>query len=178
METFSALLVICAGNSPVTGGFPTQRPVAPRFDVFFDLRLSKRLSKQSWGWWFETPSRPLWRQCNVESEANYNLVRFIESCLIYQTSNWCLSFLSRPTMKIRYFKLNCRIRWHFFVNVQRQQLLCLIYCDIIIRMAIDCHGQVVQYLWTRHYSSNTDIKCVLCCPKQVSQARTCNCIPV
>ena len=59
METFSALLVICAGNSPV----PTQRPVTRSFDVFFDLRLNKRLSKQSWGWWFETPSRPLWRHC-------------------------------------------------------------------------------------------------------------------
>ena len=35
--------------------FPTQRPVTRRFDVFFDLRLNKRLSKQSWGWWFETP---------------------------------------------------------------------------------------------------------------------------
>ena len=34
------------------------------FDVFFDLRLNKRLSKQSWGWWFETPWRPLWRHCN------------------------------------------------------------------------------------------------------------------
>ena len=34
------------------------------FDVFFDLRLNKRLSKQSWGWWFEKPSRPLWRNCN------------------------------------------------------------------------------------------------------------------
>ena len=32
--------------------------------VFFDLRLNKRLSKQSWGWWFETPSRPLWCHCN------------------------------------------------------------------------------------------------------------------
>ena len=31
---------------------------------FFDLRPNKRLSKQSWGWWFETPSRPLWRHCN------------------------------------------------------------------------------------------------------------------
>ena len=31
---------------------------------FFDLRLNKRLSKQSWGWWFETLSRPLWRHCN------------------------------------------------------------------------------------------------------------------
>ena len=38
METFSALLAICAGNSPVTGEFPTQRPVMRSFDVFFDLR--------------------------------------------------------------------------------------------------------------------------------------------
>ena len=56
METFSALLVICAGNWPGTGEFPSQRPVTQSFDVFFDLRLNKRLSKQSWGWWFETPS--------------------------------------------------------------------------------------------------------------------------
>ena len=60
METFSALLALCAGNSPVTGEFPAQRPVTRSFNVFFDLRLNKRLSKQSWGWWFETPSRPLW----------------------------------------------------------------------------------------------------------------------
>ena len=64
METFSALLTICSWNSPVTGEFPTQRPVTRSFNVFFDLRLNKRLSKQSWGWWFETLSRPLWRHCN------------------------------------------------------------------------------------------------------------------
>ena len=34
------------------------------FDVSFDLRQNKQLSKQSWGWWFETPSGPLWRHCN------------------------------------------------------------------------------------------------------------------
>ena len=59
METFSALLAICAGNSPVPGEFPAQRPVTWSFHVFFDLRLNKRLSKQSQGWWFETLSRPL-----------------------------------------------------------------------------------------------------------------------
>ena len=42
----------------------TQRPVTRSFDVFFDLPPNIRLSKQSWGWWFETPSRPLWRHCN------------------------------------------------------------------------------------------------------------------
>ena len=64
METFSALLAICAGNSPVPGESHTQRPVTRSFDVFLDLRLNKRLSKQSWGWWFETPSCPSWRHGN------------------------------------------------------------------------------------------------------------------
>ena len=64
METSSALLALCAGNSPVTDEFPTQRPVTRSFDVFFDLHLNKRLSKQSWGWCFETPSLSLWRHCD------------------------------------------------------------------------------------------------------------------
>ena len=58
METFFALLAICAGNSPATGEFPTQRPVRSSFDVFFNLRLIEWLSKQWRGWWFETLSRP------------------------------------------------------------------------------------------------------------------------
>ena len=61
METFSALLALYAGNSPVPGEFPTQRPVTRSFDVYFDLRPNK----QSWGWWFETASWPLWRHRNA-----------------------------------------------------------------------------------------------------------------
>ena len=69
METFSALLAICAGNSPVPGEFPAQKPVTRSFDVFFDLRLNQRLGKQSWGWWFETLLRPLLRHCNVRYQS-------------------------------------------------------------------------------------------------------------
>ena len=65
METFSALLALCAGNSPVTDEFPAQRPVTRSFDVFFDVRKNKQLSKQWWGWWFDTPSHPLWRHCDA-----------------------------------------------------------------------------------------------------------------
>ena len=65
METFSALLALCAGNSPVPGEFPAQRPVTRSFAVFFDLRPNKRLNAQWWGWWFETSSSPLWRHCNA-----------------------------------------------------------------------------------------------------------------
>ena len=72
METFSALLAICEGNSPVTAEFPAQRPVTRSFDVFFDLRLNQRLSKHSWGWWYETPLRSLWRHCNVTRDIPLN----------------------------------------------------------------------------------------------------------
>ena len=58
------------------GEFPTQRPVTRSFDVFFDLRLNRRLSKQPWGWWFETPSWPLWRQRNVPAS-----VTFVVECM-------------------------------------------------------------------------------------------------
>ena len=73
METFSALLAICAGNSPVPSEFSTQRPVTRSFDVFFELRLNKLLSKQSWGWWFETLSCPSWRYCNAMRLAIYGI---------------------------------------------------------------------------------------------------------
>ena len=43
----------------------TQTPVTRSFGALFDLRLNKRLSKQSWGWWFEAPSLSIWRHCNV-----------------------------------------------------------------------------------------------------------------
>ena len=68
IRTFSALLALCAGNSPATGEFPSQMPVTWSFDVSFGLCLNERLSKQSWGWWFETPSRSLWHHSNVKSE--------------------------------------------------------------------------------------------------------------
>ena len=64
METISTLLDLCEGNSPVTGEYPSQRPVMQNFDVFFDLCLNKQFSKQSRHWWFEMPLWSLWRHCN------------------------------------------------------------------------------------------------------------------
>ena len=87
METFSALLVICAGNSPVPDEFPTQRPVTRSFDVFFDLLLTKRLSKQSWGWWLETLSRPLWRHRNEGPLQAQRWYSIIISCNMMTSSN-------------------------------------------------------------------------------------------
>ena len=83
VETFSALQVLCVGNPPVTGGFPSQRPVTRGFDTFFDLHRNKRLSKQFRRWGFETPSRPLYRFCNgdVASKLGSRIVSTLWSIL-------------------------------------------------------------------------------------------------
>ena len=83
METFSALLTLCAVNSLVTAEFPSQRPVTRGFDVFLDLRLNKLLSKQSRSWLFETPSQSLWRHCNILS-VNDLKWPFLSMCLTYK----------------------------------------------------------------------------------------------
>ena len=65
LETYSASLTLLCGE--FTGEFPTQRPMTLSFDDFFDPRVNKWLSKQSWGWWFETSSSSLWRHCGYHS---------------------------------------------------------------------------------------------------------------
>ena len=72
------------------GEFPTQRPVTRSFDVYLNLRPDKRLCKQPWGWWFETPSWSLWRQCNGKlilqprSERDWSISqRILVFCFLY-----------------------------------------------------------------------------------------------
>ena len=98
MEAFSALLVLCVGNSPVTGEFPTQRSVTLSFDVFFDQRLNKRLSKQSRDWWFETPSRSLWRHCNVDAEKGGSTLRvWLQMAFLRVVMNYFDPFSTTPS---------------------------------------------------------------------------------
>ena len=87
IETFSALLAFCAGNLPVTGEFPAQRPVTRSFDVFFDLCLNERFSKQSWGWWFDTPSRPLWLHCSVTIRRQGEYINLVPANTIAKCAN-------------------------------------------------------------------------------------------
>ena len=79
METIFRVTGPLCGEFTGHGEFPSQRPVKRSFDVFFDMCFNKRLSKQSWGWSFETPSRPLWRHCKTHGiitryGANYNFM--------------------------------------------------------------------------------------------------------
>ena len=70
------------GEFTGTGEFPTQRSVTRSFDVFFDLRLNERLSKQPWGWSFEMLSWSLWRHCNavVSMPMKHHWIIWARSC--------------------------------------------------------------------------------------------------
>ena len=146
METFSALLAICAGNSPVAGEFPTQRPVMRSFDVFFDLRLNKRLSKQSGRWWFETPSRPL---CHCITSLSWQYPLRIDRLLRQ------LAFEFRYRFVWIDFHFNCvvlsfdLISWpSHSKNLQKQRHYSGLCCDVIayviavksVSIYIICHS--------------------------------------
>ena len=83
------------------GEFPSQRPVTRTFDVYFDLRLNKRLSKQSWGWWFETLSSPLWRHSNVTAMKLSK--QCIDGPLWGEIYRWLLDFSLQRTNNVDCF---------------------------------------------------------------------------
>ena len=107
---------LLCGEFTSLGEFPTQRPVTRGFGVFFDLRLNKQLSKQSWGWWFETPTRSLWRHRND----------FVH---IYNTSQWlCTRFMFCWALVLVDFKiypsglLHCHRSPHMIVSLMKNIL--------------------------------------------------------
>ena len=129
METFSALQALCAGNSPVTSELPTQRPVTRRFDVFVDLRMNKRLSKHSWGWWFETPSESLQRHCNglskdmSDGQHTYNVCNSMciyKMLLCSSQKTWTCSMLIYYILCLNIsLETWTQIVWHQVYNMHR-----------------------------------------------------------
>ena len=108
MEILYALLALCVGNSPVNGDFPSQRPVTRSFDVF-DLRMSKRLSKQSRHRWFETPSCSLWRHHKVLPVCCNGTGTIFPSCHWsnperFQYINWITHTFNRMHVEIYHYQ--------------------------------------------------------------------------
>ena len=82
METSSALLAHLCGEFIGHRWIPRTRASDAELCISFDLRLNKRLSKQSWGWWFETSSCSLWGHCNVFMICHDWLIVFVCVLLI------------------------------------------------------------------------------------------------
>ena len=107
-NTFRVTGPLC-GEITGPGEFPTQRPVTRSFDDFFDLRLNKPLSKQSWGWWFETLSRSLWRHRNI-SLGHHGRIND-------QHRRYYFIMLSPVLSATNLFNLIRKYKWCFHVNV-------------------------------------------------------------
>ena len=109
------------GEFTGTGEFPVQRPVTRSFDVFFDLRPNKRLSKQWWSWWFETPSWSLWRQCNGHARKQ-------ASTLSYSIEVVTCTRIHIHTMHVEHWWIVQvpQIRWNYLWNHFNREAGCLI----------------------------------------------------
>ena len=160
METLTVLLTIWVMNSPTTGEFPAQRPVTWSFDVFFDLRLYICLSKQSWGWWFETPSRPLWRDCDVNEKKMVPQLKWRVLSVI--GTNWNSNF-----------HVYHRIAFPLYLQVSMGKLYrCYNYKDNIVLVAIPCIG--IFWKWFQPNLSWTIWVNLLCkiCPTCLKKKMT------
>ena len=113
------------------GEFPAQKPVTRSFVIFFDLRLNKWLSKQSWGWWFETLSCSLWRHFNVYKDFRDVLMAVMYTRRIRLNGKpYSTKYYNTTTTKwrtINRFRIICGIR---YITLRLRQNGRYFKCDI------------------------------------------------
>ena len=129
---------LCGEFTGFPGEFPAQRLVTRNFDAFFDLRPNMLLSKQSWGWWFETPSRPLWRHRNVTAR-------------IYPAPH--LSWLRRGSLDL--FRVLLLFRWilgwlDFICPDTVQSMICAVDREHNGLEFVSCFMHATPYHFYRH----------------------------
>ena len=110
----------------VTGGFPSQRPVTRSCDIFYELRLNKRLSKQSRRRRIETQSRWLRRHWNVHLH--------MHEAAILKYLLFCINYMCR-------YKTRQKI--YHFINVVN------ILPNPNVVTELDC---IIKPFLTRHYT--------------------------
>ena len=136
METFSALLALCAGNSPVTSEFPTQRPVTRSFDVFFDLRVKKRFSKQSWGWFFKIFLRWEILYCHKQHPKAYTEFTQPYDKILIKYNHW--------------YRLSCKKRMNIHKWQQKTTTYVCFYWNGLCNF-----NNIFHWIWLFNFDLNT-----------------------
>ena len=95
METFFTLLTLFEGNPQVAGGFPLQTPATRSFNIFFDLCMNKRFSKQSKRRRFEAPPSILWRHCTLVAISSQKRMQLANWNADHTSSNKMVEKISR-----------------------------------------------------------------------------------
>ena len=150
------------------GEFHSQTPVTRSFNVFFDLCLNKRLSKQSWGWWFETLPCPIWRHCNAFlvlklKYSGRNLVltlfRINRPCLSFATSGitglrddtqcnyMCMFMFSENEFTTT--RDNLIVCWQY--NLSKRQCVCTRFFDKLPCTKLFLSRKYISFSWLTRY---------------------------
>ena len=90
---------------------------------FLWLRLNKPLSKQWWGWWFGTLSRPLWRHCNVHDRP----VKWIGAIVTEQADRFSQNSWSLEASRLRFRIFNCSKIYNHNATAQNTTMRC-VFC--------------------------------------------------
>ena len=114
--------------------FAAQRPVMRSFDAFLDLRSNKWLSKQSWGWWFEMPSRPIW--CHSNGSTGDDLLSCHPWYILAPSvdNSW-----QRQHMGVYRFESNymCRANMHYLPTIWYRNHINIVM--VAVKLIIDLH---------------------------------------
>ena len=97
---------------------PLTKAIDVRLWCFFDLRLNKQFSKQSWGWWFETLSRSLWGHCN--EAFTYHVFRLTHISLYKMAAISQTIFLDAGSWVKRFvfWLFWLKFHWTLFLRIQ------------------------------------------------------------
>ena len=150
-------------TGPLCGEFtgPTQRPVTRSFDVFFDLRLNKRLSKHSWGWWFKTLSWSLCRHFDGMLVHAYILTykqTYIHTCMFVVVDFDVLEQVSDFRIERRQVVFLC---WISKLGSLRHQIDIHIYISTYVHTTMHRYTHVCIHTYNHKYI-RTCVRMVVC----------------
>ena len=156
---------LCAGNSPVTGEFPSPRPMAQSFYVFFGLRQNTRLSRHSRRRWFETPSRSLWRHCNDGDKDRDHDVTNVDSWTQKRTEKLKIKTHKKSLAETGIFRKKRSIQWPqtpwLLVSPSPRYMVLTVRLTPLSprKIHIMCtHNFILATLLTMHLKKNKDKK--------------------
>ena len=137
---------------------PRTKASDANFDVFFELRLNKQLSKQSWGWWFETPSCSLWHQCNDYETTWQHAVYLVNDVTIYfcDFDIYCLA--------LKRFSQMYQLRRYILLLLQHFWLLLILS---LLKKTLVCFCRVFITTYSKSYTITCLILFLASCPNYI-----------
>ena len=129
IEIFTALLAICVGNSPITGEFPSQRPVTRNLDVLIYAWTNGWINNRDAG----DLRRVLWRHCNAVA-FSFNFHQLLHcKCEWFHFS--CLCDINQGFLQMLWaHRIRCSTSCYFLLqSIKSQNLVFLVFVGLVFK---------------------------------------------